>query len=103
MNKLQEKAAELVAMANSFGIECQTQERGDYAVDVIYKVRGSRLISFIAYTNSNRASVETRESNARKVEKISLKSLPELLEYHGERAKRLRDIEEENGLVKAGN
>jgi hypothetical protein len=101
MNKLQEKANELIAIANSFGIECQTQERGDYAVDVFYKVRGGRLVSVISYTDNGRARVETRESNARKIEKVSLKSLPEILEYHGERAKRLRDIEEANGLIKA--
>ena len=103
MNKLQEKAAELVAMANSHGLETQTQERGDYAIDIIYKIRGGRLVSVISYTSNGRASVETRESNARKIERVSLKSLPEILEYFGERAKRLREIEEANGLIKAGN
>ena len=103
MNKLQEKATELIAIAEDYGIETQTQERADYAIDIFYKIRGGRLVSVISYTDNGRARVETRESNARKIEKVSLKSLPELLEYHGERAKRLRDIEEANGLIKAGN
>jgi hypothetical protein len=41
MNKLQEKANELIAIAQSYGIECETTGANpDYALKVKYKVGG---------------------------------------------------------------
>jgi hypothetical protein len=85
MNKLEQKASELIAMAEAYGIETKTQQRGDYALDILYKVKGSRILSVITYTDSGRASVETYESTPRKKTKISLNALADHLEYYSEK------------------
>jgi hypothetical protein len=85
MNKLQAKAAELIAMAEAYGIETKSQERGNYAVDIEYKVKGSRIVSTIVYTDNGRASVETLELTPRKKTKISLNDLASHLEYFADK------------------
>jgi hypothetical protein len=82
MNKLQEKATELIALAGSCGIETITQTRGNYAVDIEYKVRKGRLISTITYTETGRVSIATWESYPAFSNRVSLKNLGDYLKAH---------------------
>jgi hypothetical protein len=92
MNKLQEKAAELLDLAN------QQNNPGNVVwingASVLIEYSGN-LYSRITLTETGRARVESWESAGRKTENISLKALPDYLRYHAERLQEQKE--------KAGN
>jgi hypothetical protein len=81
MNKLEEKATELVAIAKMFGLEAQSHARGNEFVDIRYTTDKANIYTLISYTETNRVKVETWERNAGKTEKVATKYLGELFAY----------------------
>ena len=90
MNKLEEKAAELIAIADSFGIEYEIENRLGhdsqdlYLVIINYKTTQGRFYSSVQYSETKKASVETWEHIGSRRERVSLKSLPDFFRYHAE-------------------
>lgn len=83
MNALETKAAELVELAASYGFKPQVEKHGDHLVYVRY---GYRLMSRIIHTDTGKANVKTWESNGRRNDLVSLKSLPQVLAWHAPKA-----------------
>lgn len=90
MNKLQEKANELIAIANSFGIEYEIENREGhnngilYAVIIDWKTTEGRFYTNVSYTETEKARAETWEKMGGRWERVSLKSLPDYFRYHAE-------------------
>ena len=88
MNKLEEKAKEILAIADSFGIEYEIENRTGhnsqevYLINIDYKTTGSKFYSCISYTETERARVESWEKMGGRWERVSVKSLPDYFEYH---------------------
>ena len=104
MNKLQSKAAELVAMANALGVEADTTETPNYIrVDFYQNLKSgkfSRIQSYITETDTGRVSVKSRERVGRRTETIALKNLPDWVGYikayeiwRAEKAQRITELE----------
>jgi hypothetical protein len=81
MNKLEEKAAELIAIAKMFGLEAESHTRGNEFVDIRYITEKANIYTLISYTETNRVKIETWERNAGKTEKVAVKYLGELFKY----------------------
>jgi hypothetical protein len=81
MNKLQEKAAELIAIGESYGLEPQVSRASDFFVCVDYN---QSLYSQISFTETGKVSVKSFERYGRKTESVSLKSLSDYLRFFGE-------------------
>lgn len=79
MNALEIKAAELVAIADEFGIKTEVQVMGDHLIYVRFGRTG--ITSQIIHTATGKASVKTWERLGRRSAPISLKALPENLDY----------------------
>jgi hypothetical protein len=90
MNKLQEKAKELLTIADSFGIDYQIENREGhnsgiiYAVIIDYKTTQGKFYTEISYTETEKARAESWEKIGNKWERVSLKSLPDYFRYHAE-------------------
>jgi hypothetical protein len=78
MNKLEEKAAELVALGESYGLKPKIEGQSDWVVYVDYT---NAITSSIYFTDTGKVSVETWDHNGRRKEKVALKNLAEVLEY----------------------
>lgn len=89
MNKLEEKAQELLTMALNHGLTCQVIERPNY-IEINYQTapREGQLYSFISYTETERASVETYERHGGKRTRVSMKALPDYFEWHSKQLKK---------------
>ena len=81
MNKLQEKATELIAMGESYGLEPEVSRQGDFLVCVDYN---QNLYSQISFTKTGKVSVKSFERLGRKTETVSLKALSDYLRFFGE-------------------
>lgn len=79
MNALEIKAAELVAIADEFGIKTEVQAQGDHVVYVRFGRTG--ITSQIIHTAKGKASVKTWQHIGRRNDAISLKALPENLSW----------------------
>lgn len=88
MNKLQDKASQLVATAEFYGLKCEVIER-PYYIEVNYETapREGQLYSFIQYSETERASVETYEKHGGKRTRVSMKALPDYFEWHAKQIK----------------
>jgi hypothetical protein len=78
MNKLEEKAAEVIAIAKVFGLKAESHPRGNEFVDIRYATEKANIYTLISYTETGRVKVETWERNARKSETVAAKYLGEL-------------------------
>lgn len=78
MNKLQEKARELVALGQSYGLDPKIEGQSDWVVYVDYT---NAITSSIYFTDTGKVSVETWDHKGRRKEKVSFKNLAEVLEY----------------------
>lgn len=76
---LQDKAAELIAMAAGYGVEARIQWETGFAVMVSYGP--GNLWSIITRTETGRVSVKSHERMGRRTESVSLKNLPEYVEW----------------------
>jgi hypothetical protein len=91
MNKLQEKAAELVALGESYGLEPKTNSQSDWVVYVDYT---NAITSLIYFTDTGKVCVETWDYKGRRKEKVALKNLEEVLEYE------VKDIKDREARAK---
>jgi hypothetical protein len=82
LNKLEEKAAELIALGQSYGLNPTTETVKDHTIYITYS-RG--LGSVITYTEKGKASAHNYEKTARKTETISAKNLPDFLKFYAAR------------------
>jgi len=78
MNKLQDKARELVALGQTYGLEPKIEGQSDWVVYVDYT---NNLTSLIYFTDTEKVRVETWDYSGRRKEKIALKNLDQVLEY----------------------
>jgi hypothetical protein len=78
MNKLEEKATELIAIAKMFGLEANSRPRGNEFVDIEYHTKKARIYTLISYTETGRVKIDTWETNGRKRETVPAKYLGEL-------------------------
>ena len=78
MNKLQEKANELIALAKDNGLEANSRPRGNDFVDIEYTTKRARIYTMISYTETGRVKVDTWETNGRKRETVPAKYLGDL-------------------------
>lgn len=76
---LQDKAAELIALAAGYGVEARIGWQSGYAITVNYG-RGN-LWSVITRTDTGRVSVKSYERMGRRTETVSLKNLPDYIQY----------------------
>lgn len=76
---LQDKAAELIAMAAGYGVEARISWQSGFAVTVSYGP--GNLWSAITRTETGRVSVKSYERMGRRTETVSLKNLPEYVEW----------------------
>jgi hypothetical protein len=81
MNKLQEKATELIEIAKVFGLEAHARPRGDEFVDIEYITKKSRIYTCLSYTETGKVRIDTWETNAGKRETVPAKYLGELFSY----------------------
>jgi hypothetical protein len=81
MNKLQEKATELIAMGESYGLEPQISRASDFFVCVDYN---GNLYTQISFTQTGKVSVKSFERVGRRTENVSLKALSDYLRFFGE-------------------
>jgi hypothetical protein len=84
MNALEVKANELADMARAYGLEPEIEVRGDWLVFVRYS---GRFYSQVSYTNTEKVSVKSWDSDGVSRESVALKHLDEVLKYVGERKK----------------
>jgi len=78
MNKLEEKANELIAIAKMFGLEADSRPRGNDFVDIEYHTKKARIYTLISYTETGKVKIDTWETNGRKRETVPAKYLGEL-------------------------
>ncbi len=88
MNKLQDKARELVALGQTYGLEPKIEGQSDWVVYVDYT---NNITSLIYFTDTEKVRVETWDYSGRRKEKIALKNLEQVLEYV---AKDIKDREQ---------
>jgi hypothetical protein len=81
MNKLQEKATELIAMGESYGLEPQITTASDFLVCVDYN---QKLHTEISFTETGKVSVKSFQRLGRKTESVSLIALSDYLRFFGE-------------------
>ena len=89
MNKLQDKASQLVKMAQLHGLNCEVIERPMY-IELKYETAPSEgaFYSFIQYSETERASVETWEMYGGKRVRVSMKALPDYFDWHAKQLKK---------------
>ena len=85
MNKLEEKAAQLIALGESWGLTPTKETVKDHTIYITY-ARG--LGSVITYTEKGKASVYSYENTARKRETVSTKNLPQYLSFYAARERK---------------
>jgi hypothetical protein len=78
MNKLEEKAAELIALAKDNGLEAASRKRGEDIIDIEYFTKRARIQTLITYTETGRVKVDTWEWTAKKRETVPAKYLGDL-------------------------
>ena len=76
---LQDKAAELIALAAGYGVEARISWQSGLGITVSYGP--GNLWSAIMRTDTGRVSVKSYERIGRRTETVSLKNLPEYVEY----------------------
>ena len=91
MNKLQEKAAELVALGESYGLKPKIDGQSDWVVYVDYT---NEITSLIYFTDTGKVCVETWDYKGRRKEKVALKNLEQVLEYE------VKDIKDREARAK---
>ncbi len=93
MDKLQDKARELVALGQKYGLDPKIEGQSDWVVYVDYT---NNITSLIFYTDTEKVSVQTWDYNGgRRKEKIALKNLEQTLEYVA------KDIKDREARAKA--
>jgi hypothetical protein len=91
VNKLIEKARDITAVADSCGVDYETEYCESYGTNVLYlinikyKTTEGSFYSSIQYSETKKASVETWEHMGGRRERVSLKALPDYLSYHAKR------------------
>lgn len=83
-NKLEAKAAELVAMAKEYGIEATVDSVGGHTVYVHYN---RVLSSVIAESHKGNVLVRSYDQVGRRSDYVALRSLPSYLDFYATRAK----------------
>ena len=81
MNKLQEKAVELIAMGESYGLDPEVSRESDFLVCVDYN---QNLYTQISFTQTGKVSVKSFNRVGRRTENVSLKALGDYLRFFGE-------------------
>lgn len=84
--ELHNKAAELIAMASTYGVSARIEWESGFGINVTYG--NGNLWSFISRTQTGRLSVKSHERMGRRLESVSLKNLPEYVEFLASTMKR---------------
>jgi hypothetical protein len=94
MNKLQEKAIELIALGESYGYTPEIHTTGLDGC-FVYVFYNNNIGSLISFTETGKVRVESWERTYKKIN-ISLKNLPDYLEDYKESQKHLEDLRARN-------
>jgi hypothetical protein len=92
MDKLQDKARELVALGKSYGYTPEIDPANEYFVYVFYN---NSIGSLLSLTETGKVRVESWE-RGRKRTNISLKNLPEHLQGYKETQKHFEELRAKN-------
>lgn len=82
--ELRTKAQELIAQGAGYGLEPKIDWESRLAIHITY---APRLFSVVTHTETGKVRVESFERMGRRTEKISLKNLPDYLEYAASKIK----------------
>jgi hypothetical protein len=84
MNKLEEKANELIAMAEAYGIECEiTGANPDYALKVKYKVR-TLFYSVISSDHLGEITITNWDKSEGRLNRVFSPFLKQYLEHYAQ-------------------
>ena len=93
MDKLQDKARELVALGESYGLQPKIEGQSDWVVYVDYT---NNITSLVYFTDTEKVRVETWDYHGgRRKEKIAFRNLEQTLEYVA------KDIKDREARAKA--
>jgi hypothetical protein len=99
MDKLQDKATELIAMAESQGITAKISYQSEHYIYLDYS---DRISSHISYTYTGKVSVKSWEDWGYRRNAISTKNLATYLQDYAQTKKDLAQLKATRELEKAG-